>query len=313
MKKIVRLGTRGSPLALLQAEEVRRSIFQHNPGLDREIEIQIMPIRTSGDWQPQHRELSFRDIGGDKGLFTKEIDEALLNRHIDLAVHSMKDVPSILPDGIVITATLPRGEVQEAFIGRDVARLEDLPKGGVVGTASLRRRAQLLAYRPDLKIVNIRGNVETRLNKLSEGQADATILALAGLKRLGMEDRAGSIISTDVMLPAAAQGAIAITTRRDDQDIVPMVSNANHLVSWRAVVAERAFLRVLEGSCHTPIGALANSIGNDDLRLRGVAAFPDGTQLTRLEMTCKVSEPEQLGERLAFQMKDALPPNFFAA
>lgn len=313
MKKIIRLGTRGSPLALLQAEEARRSILLNNPGLDREVDIQIVPIRTSGDWQPQHKELSFRDIGAGKEFFTKEIDEALLARHIDLAVHSLKDVPSFLPDGLTITATLPRGEVQDAFIGRDAQRLEDLPQGATIGTASLRRSAQLLAYRPDLKIVSIRGNVETRLRKLSEGLADATILALAGLKRLGMEDRASSIIPVEVMLPAAAQGAIAIQTRRDDNDIVPMVANANHLPTWRAVMAERAFLRVLDGSCHTPIGALANSVGNDALRLRGMAALPDGANMTRMELTSGADQPEVLGEQLARQIKDVMPASFFAA
>ncbi|MBV8060608.1 MAG: hydroxymethylbilane synthase [Alphaproteobacteria bacterium] len=313
MKKIIRLGTRGSPLALLQAEEARRSIFQHNHGLDREVEIEIVPMRTSGDWQPQHKEQTFRDIGAGKELFTKEIDEALIEGHIDLAVHSMKDVPSVLPDQLTITATLQRADVQDAFIGRDVKTLEELPKGAIVGTASLRRHAQLLAYRPDLKIVSIRGNVETRLRKLSEGLADATILAMAGLKRLGMEDRAGSVISTDVMLPAAAQGAIAIETRKDDADIVPMVANANHMASWHAVIAERAFLRVLDGSCHTPIGALAHSVGDGGLRLRGMAARPNGSQITRLEIVGKTDEAESLGGQLALQMKQALPPNFFAA
>jgi hydroxymethylbilane synthase len=313
MKKTLRLGSRGSPLALLQAEETQKKLFASCPGLAEEVEIQIVPIVTSGDWRPEHREQSFRELGGNKELFTKEIDEALLDGHIDMAVHSMKDVGTWLPERMEFMAVLQRVDPRDAFIGRDAQRLEDLPKGATVGTASLRRQAQILAFRPDLRVVPLRGNVETRLKKLAEGQADATLLALAGLTRLGLRDRVSSVLSTDIVLPAAAQGAIGIAARRDDDDVRSLLQKINVRDAFVCVAAERAFLRKLDGSCHTPIGALAllDTVGR--LHIEGVAAKPDGTSVVRMHANGAAEAAEQIGDALGERVKDALPPDFFAA
>lgn len=313
MKKTLRLGTRGSPLALLQAEETRKKLFSTHPGLLETVEIEIVPITTSGDWRPEHREQSFRELGGNKELFTKEIDEALLNGHIDMAVHSMKDVATWLPDRIEIVAISERIDPRDAFIGRDVRRLEDLPKGAVVGTASLRRQAQILAYRSDLRVVSLRGNVETRLKKLADGQADATLLAMAGLTRLGLQDRASSILSTDIMLPAAAQGALGVAARKDDDEMRSLLQAINQPDAAVCVAAERAFLRKLDGSCHTPIGALAHLKSGGRLHLEGVVAEAGGTSVVRMKIDAPAAEAERIGEELGGRIKEALPANFFAA
>lgn len=313
MKKTLRLGTRGSPLALIQAEEVKKTLFLAHPALGETATIEIVPIVTSGDWKPEHREQSFRELGGNKELFTKEIDEALLSGHVDMAVHSMKDVGTLLPQNMVIAAYLKRVDPRDAFIGRDAKNLDDLPKGAVVGTASLRRQAQLLAHRPDLRIVSLRGNVETRLKKLADGQADATLLALAGLTRLGLRDRASSILSIDIMLPAAAQGAIGITARKDDEEMRGLLSAINDEPTSICVTAERAFLRKLDGSCHTPIGALATLNAKDELHLDGVVAGADGSSVVRMYADGPAAEAEQIGEDLGARIKARLPANFFAA
>lgn len=313
MKKTLRLGSRGSPLALIQAEEAKKTLFSAHPGLAEMVTIEIVPILTSGDWKPEHREQSFRELGGNKELFTKEIDEALLNGHVDMAVHSMKDVGTHLHQQIVIATYLKRVDPRDAFIGREVKRLEDLPKGATIGTASLRRQAQILAHRPDLRIVSLRGNVETRLKKLADGQADATLLALAGLTRLGLENRASSILSTDIMLPAAAQGAIGITARKDDEEVCKLLRAINHNETAVCVTAERAFLRKLDGSCHTPIGALATLSSNGELYLDGVVAEMSGTSVVRMQTTAPTSAAEKMGEDLGARIKEKLPANFFAA
>jgi hydroxymethylbilane synthase len=313
MKKTLRLGSRGSPLALLQAEEVKKNLFSKSPQLAESVEIDIVPIRTSGDWKPEQRELSFRELGSNKELFTKEIDEALQGGYIDMAVHSMKDVATWLPKNIVFGAMLERIDPRDAFIGLKVSKLEDLPKGAVVGTSSLRRQAQILALRPDLSMISLRGNVETRLQKLVDGKADATLLALAGLARLGLQDRASSILSTDVMLPAAAQGVIGVAVRDNDAETKALLQKINVAASEYCVLAERAFLRKLDGSCHTPIGALAQIDAQGQLTLQGLAATADGKLIVRRQIVGASGQAERLGEELGGQVKGELPRNFFAA
>jgi hydroxymethylbilane synthase len=314
MKKTLRLGTRGSPLALLQAEETRKKLFSAHVGLAETTEIEIVPITTSGDWRPEQREQSFRELGGNKEFFTKEIDDALLTSHIDMAVHSMKDVPTWLPDRMIIGAYLLREDPRDAFIGRDVRRFEDLPSGAVIGTASLRRQAQILALRPDLRVVSLRGNVETRLKKIADGMADATLLAMAGLNRLGLKDRATSVLSTDVMLPAAAQGALGIAVRKDDDDMRKLLASINVRETEICVVAERAFLNRLDGTCHTPIGALAIlDPVTQHLKLEGVVAKMDGTSLVRMKTLGLAENAEHIGDALGAEIKAAVPADFFTA
>ena len=249
----LKIGTRGSQLALAQAEEVRRRLAAAHDDLKPEGAVEIVVIKTSGD-RIQDRALA--EIGG-KGLFTKEIEEALLEGAIDLAVHSMKDVPTWLPDGLEITTILPREDPRDALFAGPVKSIAELPQGAVVGTSSLRRQAQVLMTRPDLEVVTLRGNVQTRLRKLAEGQVDATLLAVAGLKRLGQEEMIGAALAPEEMLPAVAQGAIGLETRIGDEAVAARLESLNDPVSERRVAAERACLEVLDGSCRTPFAALA--------------------------------------------------------
>jgi hydroxymethylbilane synthase len=266
----IRIGTRGSPLALAQAREVaERLAAAHGFSLDR---FETVVIRTSGD-RIQDRPLA--EAGG-KGLFTKEIEEALLEGSIDLAVHSMKDMPTVLPARLEIAAILPREDVRDAFVSLRWPTLDDLPPQARVGTSSLRRAAQILRRRPDLVIVPLRGNVGTRLRKLADGEADATLLAMAGLNRLGMSDRARAPISTDVLLPAVAQGAIGIETRSEDSVTRNLVAAISDPASATAVSAERAFLARLEGSCRTPIAGLGR-VSSGRFAFEGEILSPDGT------------------------------------
>lgn len=313
MKKIIRLGTRGSPLALLQAEEARKKLLANYPELATEADIEIITIRTSGDWRPEQKDQSFIDLGGNKGLFTKEIEEALLTKYIDLAVHSMKDVANILPDRLEIAAFLERVDPRDAFIGRQVKKFGDLPKGATVGTCSLRRQAQILAQRPDLKIISLRGNVETRLKKLESGTADATILAVAGLTRLGLEKRISSILETDIMLPSVAQGAIGIEIRRDDEAIKKLLTPLNHTKTSQCVTAERVVMQILDGSCKTPLAAYAQFINDNEIMLQALAAKADGTSVVKLNQKGPANKAENLGKELGQKLKSQLPSDFFAA
>jgi len=267
---LLRIGTRGSPLALAQARMVRARLAAAQ-GVD-EAQLPLTIIRTTGD-VIQDRTLA---QAGGKGLFTKEIEEALLAGAIDLAVHSAKDMPTALPDGLMIGAVLPREDARDVFIGRAAKTWRDLPPGAVVGTASLRRQAIVKRLRADLEVVPIRGNVETRLRKLADGVVDATLLALAGLKRLGLTDAASSILSVDEFLPAVGQGIVAIETRADDQTTRAQLAAIDHAETATALAAERAFLEVLDGSCRTPIAGHA-TIAAGRLRLRGLIAKPDGS------------------------------------
>ena len=313
MKKTIRLGTRSSPLALIQAEEVKRRLLEAWPHLCAEAEIEIVPIRTTGDWKPEHKDLRFIEMGGNKGLFTKEIEEALLSDHIDIAVHSMKDVSTLLPQGVMIGAIIERADPREAFIGRTVPTLDDLPSGSVVGTASLRRQAQILAQRPDLRITPLRGNIETRLKKLEEGMADATILAVAGLARLGLQSRISSFMSVEAMLPASSQGALGAEIRIGDDDICALLAPLNDAASYVCIAAERAVMRVIDGNCHTPAGAYARITDAGLLELEALVARADGTDLLRLSAVGKGEEAEALGEELGKNLKSRSPADIFTA
>lgn len=290
--RTLRIGTRGSPLALAQAHEVRGRLSAAHGLAEDAIEIRI--YKTTGD-AIQDRPLA--EVGG-KGLFTKEIEEALLAREIDLAVHSMKDMQTVLPDGLGVGAVLPREDVRDAFISLTHGSLAALPRGAVVGTSSLRRQAQVKRIRPDLEIVGFRGNVQTRLRKLADGIADATLLACAGLNRLGMADRITAPIATDDILPAVAQGAIAVEVRADDADTARLLAPLNHEATALCVTAERAFLARLEGSCRTPIAGLAE-IDGDTLRFRGKVFSPDGAQGFEIERRGPLGSAAALGTAAA--------------
>ncbi|WP_425407287.1 hydroxymethylbilane synthase [Hwanghaeella sp.] len=299
----LRIGTRGSPLALAQAYEARDRLLAAHPDLN----VEIIEIKTTGD-KVQDRPLS--EIGG-KGLFSKELDAAQLENRVDIGVHSMKDLETWLPDGIVLGAFLPREDVRDALICPTASRLADLPEGAVVGTSSLRRQAQILAKRPDLKVVPFRGNVQTRLRKLASGEADATLLAMAGLNRLSMEDIAATALAPEELLPAVAQGAIGITTRAGADDILELLAPLNDPdTAWR-VTAERAFLAELDGSCRTPIGGLAEAVG-DQVRFRGLVARPDGSGMMSVERSGPLGDALALaidaGKTLAADMDDSYRP-----
>ena len=286
----LRIATRGSPLALAQAEEVAarlRTAHDLGPG-----DTEIIVLRTTGD-RIQDRTLA--EAGG-KGLFTKEIEEALIDGRADIAVHSAKDVPTWLPDGLVLAAFLEREDVRDAFVSPVADTLAGLPAGAVVGTASLRRQALVLRARPDLKVVTLRGNVQTRLRKLAEGTVQATLLALAGLKRLGAEAEATALFDTDTFPPALGQGAIAIETRADDDRINALVKALNHTETAAALTCERAFLATLDGSCRTPIAGLA-TVNGDDLTFRGLVISPDGRMAHEATAVGGRTEPEAIGRQ----------------
>lgn len=269
--RTLRIGTRGSALALAQAHEVRTRLMAAHGMPEGAFEIVV--IKTTGD---MILDRPLAEVGG-KGLFTKEIEDALLDHSIDLAVHSMKDMQTALPDGLMIGATLPREDVRDAFISVKYASLDELPKGAIVGTSSLRRQAQVKRLRPDLEVVGFRGNVQSRLRKLEEGVADATFLACAGLRRLGLADRITQAISTEHMLPAVAQGAIGIEIRAVDSKTAHLIAPLNDEVTAICITAERAFLTKLEGSCRTPIAGLAG-LSAGRLTFRGQLLSVDGLQ-----------------------------------
>lgn len=299
----LKIGTRGSPLALVQAHEVCDRLLAMHDGLS----VEIVIINTTGD-QVQDRRLA--EVGG-KGLFTKEIQEALIDRRIDLAVHSMKDVETWLPDETTLAVVLEREDPRDAFLSPRATTLDELPAGAAIGTSSLRRQAQILHRRPDLRVEMLRGNVQTRLRKLEEGVCDATLLALAGLKRLGNEGLAQSIIETDVILPAVAQGVIGLETRREDSRVLDLVAPLNHAPTWIRVTAERAMLAALDGSCHTPIGGLAELSAADRLSLTGLIAMPDGSQLHKMSEEGPAGDPEALGTALGQALRARMPADFF--
>lgn len=300
----LRIGSRGSPLALVQAREVQRRIAAA-AGVDAAT-IEVKVIRTTGD-VVQDRPLA--EAGG-KGLFTKEIEEALLSGLIDLAVHSTKDMPTVLPPGLVLAGCLPREDARDAFISRKASSLGALPAGAVVGTASLRRQAMVKRLRPDLDVVSLRGNVETRLRKLDSGEVDATLLAVAGLKRLGLLSAATAILDADEFLPAVGQGAIAIETRADDAASRVLVAAIDDADTATAVAAERAFLAVLDGSCRTPIGGHAR-LRADTVRFRGMIIRPDGTEALEVFREGHRDDAARLGADAGRELKERAGAGFF--
>ncbi len=296
----LRIGTRGSPLALAQGEETRSRLAAAHGDLAAPGSIEIVVIKTTGD-RVLDRPLA--EIGG-KGMFTKEIDEALLAGAIDIAVHSMKDLPTRLPDGTRLACVLPRQDPRDAFISPRATCLADLPRGSIVGTSSLRRQAQILHRRPDIEVIPFRGNVQTRLGKLGQGLADATLLAVAGLLRLGMADAAASVMEPEEMLPAVGQGAIGIACRGGDSAVEDMLAPLDHAETAARVTAERAMLEVLDGSCRTPIAGLAEIVeGEGTLGLRGLVARPDGTRVVEAVRTGAIADAEALGRDLGLELR----------
>ncbi len=299
------IGTRGSPLALAQAHETRSRLMAAFDLPEQAFHIAV--IKVTGD---QIQDRALKDIGG-KGLFTREIEEALLAGEIDIAVHSMKDMPTLQPDGLILNTYLPREDVRDAFVSPGYATLSDLPQGAVVGSSSLRRRAQLAHRRPDLQLVEFRGNVQTRMKKLGEGVAHATFLAMAGLNRLGMTNMARGGIAVTEMLPAVAQGAIGIERRLGDARATDMLAAIHDHDTGLRLVAERAYLLRLDGSCETPIAGLAVLEG-DQLWLRGEILRPDGSKVIAGEVRGAAADGAALGTDLAAQLLAQAGPGFFS-
>jgi hydroxymethylbilane synthase len=304
---LLRIGTRGSKLALTQTGLVRDALAAAVPELAAPGAIEIVVIKTTGD-AIQDRPLS--EAGG-KGLFVKEIEEAMLGHRIDAAVHSMKDMPTAQPAGLVISAFLPREDVRDVLIAGDVRRIADLKKGAVIGSAALRRKAQLLHLRPDLQVVNFRGNVDTRLAKQAAGEVDATLLALAGLKRLGL-GHVGTPISEDEMLPAVGQGAVCIECRSDDTKTRGWLAGIDHASTATCVAAEHALLAVLDGSCRTPIAGHATLGADGSLHLRGLILKPDGSQAIATERAGSAKDAAALGRDAGLELKKRGGPGFLA-
>ena len=302
--KPLKIGTRGSLLALWQAHETRRSLMAAFALPEDAFEIVV--IKVTGD---QIQDKALREIGG-KGLFTREIEEALLDHSIDIAVHSMKDMPTIQPDGLILDCYLPRADVRDAFVSPRYASIADLPQGATVGSSSLRRRAQLALRRPDLQLVEFRGNVQTRMRKLDEGVAHATFLAMAGLTRLGMTSVARSAIAPEEMLPAVAQGAIGIERRTDDAATAALLARIHDRDTGLRLAAERSFLLTLDGSCETPIAGLAVLEG-DTLWLRGELLRPDGSANVAGEQRGPIAQGAEIGKALAETLLTRAGPNFF--
>ncbi|MFN4155106.1 MAG: hydroxymethylbilane synthase [Paracoccaceae bacterium] len=303
--KPLKIGTRGSPLALWQAHEVRRCLMAAHDLPEAAFEICV--IKVMGD---QILDKALKDIGG-KGLFTREIEEALIDGFIDIAVHSMKDMPTVQPQGLILDCYLAREDVRDAFVSPHVARLADLPQGAVVGSSSLRRRAQLRLKRPDLHLVEFRGNVQTRMKKLQDGVAVATFLAMAGLNRLGMAHMARSAIETDEMLPAVAQGAIGIERRSDDTRTATLLAAIHDTPTGLRLTAERAMLARLDGSCETPIAGLATLDGTT-LHLRGEILRPDGSESITGQRSGPAADAAALGTDLAEELLSKAPADFFS-
>ncbi len=300
----LRIGTRGSPLALAQAHETRRRLMA---AWDLpEAAFEVVVIKTTGD---RVLDRPLKEIGG-KGLFTREIEDDLLSGAIDLAVHSMKDMPTLQPGGLVIDCHLPREDVRDAFVTLGEGGLADLPAGTVVGTSSLRRRAQLMARRPDLEVVEFRGNVQTRMRKLEEGVAAATFLAMAGLRRLGMEAVARAPVPVEEMLPAVAQGAIGIERRVEDARVAALLEPIADGPTGLRLAAERAFLAALDGSCETPIAGLAVLEGGA-LRLRGEVLRPDGSDLHEGAEDGAAEDGPEMGRALGARLLATAGPGFF--
>ncbi len=305
MQRPIRIGTRGSALALVQANNVAQALIAAH-GLDPAL-LEIVPIQTTGDREAERR---LADIGG-KGLFTKEIEDGLYDKTLDIAVHSMKDMPTVLPDGLIIDCVMEREDARDAFISPVATTLEALPEGAKFGTSSLRRAAQVLARRPDLEIVPFRGNVATRLKKLEDGVAAGTFLAMAGLNRLGMADVATDPMSPDIMLPAVAQGIVGIERRVDDEEMAHLLAPIHHVETAIVMAAERAFLAALDGSCRTPLAGFAR-FDKGRIKFQGQILTPDGKIVHLASREGSPALSAALGADAATELKAKGGPAFFA-
>lgn len=307
MTNSIRIGTRGSRLALVQAEMVARGLHP--------LKTEIVAIATSGDWKPEQGEIRFPAGSGGKALFAREIEQALLEGRIDCGVHSLKDLPAILPDGLGVEHVLKREDPRDVFLSQEYGSIDALPEGATVGTASPRRQALLLARRPDLTIVPLRGNVPTRLEKLKSGMADGIVLAAAGLKRLGLEREIRAFIEPEIMLPAAAQGIIGIEIRRDDDRMRGHLCALHCRETGLRAAAERAVMEALGASCHTPAGAYA-VIAGSSMTLSALVASPDGREVYRRTLTGEVAtaaEAREFGLTLGAALKAETPAALLAA
>jgi hydroxymethylbilane synthase len=304
MQDVTRIATRRSRLALWQAEHVASLLRQAHPGLT----VELVPMVTEGD---RILDRALAEVGG-KGLFIKELEVAMFEGRADLAVHSMKDVPAELPDGMVLAAVLERADPRDAFVSGRFPDLEALPRGARIGTSSLRRQCQLRHVRPDLEVLQLRGNVDTRLRKLDEGQYDAIILAAAGLKRLGLDTRIASLVPTEASLPAVGQGVIGIECRGADARTRQLVGALEHAPTRTCLVAERAFAARLEGSCQSPVAGYAE-LDSGHLRLRGLVGAPDGTEIFADALEGPAADAAALGDRLAARLLEAGAERLLAA
>lgn len=292
-----RIGTRGSPLALVQTYEVIQALEKHHPHLkDR---IDVVPIKTTGD---TIMDRSLTDVGG-KSLFTKEIENALLDKTIDLAVHCMKDMAAESPKGLIVPTMLEREDPRDALITRVGRLFEELPQGALFGTSSLRRQAFVMHKYPHFHTTVLRGNVQTRLQKIEDGEMDATLLAVAGLKRLGLLDKASSILSLDEFIPAVGQGALGIQCREHNKDVLELLGPLNHRPTFQAVTAERAFMKGLNGSCRTPLAGYA-WIEKDTLFLKGMLSDREGKNMQFISHAGHVSHAETIGQEAALRLKE---------
>ena len=300
----LRIGTRGSPLALVQARMVRARLAVA-AGVNEDA-IELVTIRTTGD---AIQDRSLAEEGG-KGLFTKEIEEALLDRRVDVAVHSAKDMPTVLPKGLILAACLEREDPRDVFISRKARSLVELERGASLGTASLRRQAIAMRIRPDLQVMPLRGNVETRLRKLEAGEVDATLLALAGLKRLGLSGHATAVMSAEEFLPAVGQGAIGIEARKDNTRVCGILARIDHADTSTAIACERAFLAALDGSCKTPIAGYA-TVSGDAVQFRGLIARPDGSAAHDIAGTGHRKDAVAIGTDAGRELKHRAGLGFF--
>ena len=303
--KPFRIGTRGSPLAMAQTHETRDRLAAVH-GLPPEM-FEIVILSTKGD---RITDRSLAEIGG-KGLFTEELEEQLLSGDLDFAVHSSKDMPTKLPGGLFLSAFLPREDIRDAFVGRSAERLADLPQGATVGSSSLRRQALIRRLRPDIDVITYRGQVETRLRKLAEGQVDGTLLAFAGLKRLGMEHVPTELLDPEEFPPAPAQGAICVEARIGDDRINTLLAAIDDPRTHEAVSCERGFLATLDGSCRTPIAGYAQSDGTH-IRFAGMILTPDGTTFHQIEIDGKAADAERLGQEAGERIRAKAGPGFFS-
>ena len=298
MNNTIKIGTRGSKLALYQAKRLKSELLEQFP----DTQIEIIVIKTKGD---KILDVALSKIG-DKGLFTKEIETALLNGTIDMAVHSLKDLPTVLPKGLVLGGVLQRGEFRDALVSLNGKKIADLTTDDIIATSSLRRRAQLLKINPDFNIIDIRGNVNTRIDKMKNGYCTAMVMAAAGLQRLGYDEYISEILSVESVIPATAQGIIAIETRENDDRINSFITRINHDKSYDAALAERKFLNTLEGGCQIPVGCYTE-FTDDDFKITGFISMPDGTDLIEGSLSGKKEDAESIAKELAlsFQQKGA--------